>query len=169
MLSRYIPLSKLQFELLNPDLSVNMYPADDPYRHDLYDIDYLFVSVMLSNPLFWMESQFLSEKSRALLKAIIPTWKKYRKELTHADVRPIGEEPSGESLTGFIAETDTAIHLTAFREVTDRNTLTVKLPSAVRSYELIAAKSDTEIILNGDTVTVKMSSPRSYAWIKLDK
>ena len=169
MLSRYIPLSKLQFELLNPDLYREMYSNSDPYRHELYDIDYLFVSVMLSNPLFWMESQFLSDKSRAELKSVIPLWKKYREKLTHADVSPIGEEPSGNSLTGFIAECDDSFHLLVFRENTDRDTLTVTLPEAPSGYEMIAAKSDATVSLVGNIVSVTQSKNRSYVWVRLDK
>ena len=167
MLSRYVPLSKLQFELLNPDLCHDLYPTDDPYRHELYDIDYLFASVMLSNPLFWMETQFLSEKSRAQLKGIIPLWKKYRKELTDADVYPIGDEPSGESVCGFVANGTDGVHVLVFREFTDKDTIRIKLPRAVSGAELIASKSGCSFDLVSGELTVTVSDVRSYAWIRL--
>lgn len=169
MLSRYIPTSKMQFELINPELCTDKYSSDDPYRHELYGIDYLFVSVMLSNPLFWMETQFLSEKSRSLLKPLIALWKKYRTELTVADVSPIGEEPSGESVTGFLADADSSLHLLVFRESTDKNTLTVRLPRAAKTAEVIAANSECKVSLEGDCVTVSLAAPRSFAWVKLNK
>ena len=157
----------MQFELINPELCTDKYSSDDPYRHELYGIDYLFVSVMLSNPLFWMETQFLSEKSRSLLKPLIALWKKHRTELTTADVSPIGDEPSGESVTGFLADADSSLHLLVFRESTDKNTLTVRLPRAAKTAEVIAENSECKVSLDGESVTVTLASERSFAWVKL--
>lgn len=169
MLSRFIPTSKLQFELVNPELFTDKYDECDPFRHGSCDADYLFACVMLSNPLFWMETQFLSEKSRAELKSIIPTWKQYREELTHADVRPIGEEPSGASLTGFAAETDDAVHLLLFREATDRNTFDIDLGIDVSNCEVIAEKGDTDIVFYETILSVGFSEPRSFVWLRIAK
>ena len=169
MLSRYIPTAKLQFELVNPSLCADKYSTDDPYRPALYDADYLFATVMLSNPLFWMETQFLSAQSRVQLKRIIATWKHHREELTLADVSPIGEEPSGASLTGFLAETHEAYHLLLFREATERDVMTVSLPSDIKSIEMIAKNTETNVRISGNTITATFSMPRSYAWIKIGK
>ena len=169
MLSRFIPTAKLQFEIVNPELFTDKYSDSDPYRHGSCDADYLFATVMLSNPLFWMETQFLSDKARADLKSIIPVWKQYREALTHADVRPIGEEPSGASLTGFAAETDDSIHLVLIREATERDTITLDLDSSLAGYELIAEKSPTTVILDGGKLTVRFSEPRTYTWLRLKK
>ena len=169
MLSRYIPTAKLQFELINPALCHEKYSDTDPFRHALYDADYLFATVMLSNPLFWMETQFLPEKSREQLKEIIAKWKCHREELTFADVSPIGEEPCGASLTGFLAETSDAYHILLFREVTDRQDMTVTLPSFVKNVELIAQNTPTQISTGDNTLTATFSQPRSYVWLKVEK
>jgi alpha-galactosidase len=169
MLSRYIPTAKLQFELVNPALCHDQYSDTDPFRHALYDADYLFATVMLSNPLFWMETQFLSAQSREQLKKIIAKWKCHREDLTYADVAPIGEEPSGASLTGFLADTPKAYHLLLFREATDRNTMTIPLPRDIKSVEAIAQNAKTEIAVNGNQLTATFAMPRSYAWFKIGK
>ena len=169
MLSRYIPTAKLQFELVNPALCHEKYSDTDPYRHALYDADYLFATVMLSNPLFWMETQFLSEKSREQLREIIAKWKCYREELTLADVSPIGEEPCGASLTGFLAETSDAYHILLFREVTERDEMTLALPSSVKGVEIIAQNAKTKVARSGNTLTATISLPRAYAWLKAEK
>ena len=166
MLSRYIPTSKLQMELLNPELCTDKYPDDDPYCHRNFDIDYLFASVMLSNPLVWMETQFLSEKSRAQLKSIIPIWKKHRAELTNADVRPIGEEPSGEALTGFAAECGDKLHILLFRESTDRDTITLDLGHELSGVEVIAEKHHATVKADGSSITVTIPEARSYVWLR---
>ena len=169
MLSRFLPPAKMQFELINPDLFTDVYAPDDVYSHVHYEIDYLFASVMLSNPLFWMETQFLSERSRALLKDIIPLWKEYRESFTHADVRPIGEEPSGASLTGFAAETEKELHLILFREVTDRTSFALDLGISTEKATVIKSKSPTTLTKNGTSLTVEFSEPRSYVWVKIEK
>ncbi len=169
MLSRYVPLSKCQLELVNPELYTDKYDPRDPFRHGSCDADYLFASVMLSNPLFWMETQFLSDKARADLKSIIPAWRQYRAELTHADVRPIGEEPSGASLTGFVADAGDSLHVILFREATDRDTLTVDLGVEPSSIEVIKEKSPATVTSDGTRLTATLSEPRSYLWLKLAK
>lgn len=63
MLSKYIPASHLQLELVNPELNADKYAKNDVFATPFYDIEYLFASVMLSNPLFWMELQNLSKEN----------------------------------------------------------------------------------------------------------
>lgn len=170
LLSRFIPASKFQFELLNPELCTDKYNSDDALRPELYDIDYLFASVMYSNPLFWMETQFLSEESRARLKRIIGIWKKHRKAITNADVYPIGEEPSGVSMTGFSADTGDEIYVSVFRECTERESFTFDLGQQVTGdCELIASNTAVEFSANGSSLAVDFSKMRSYAWFVLKK
>lgn len=169
MLSRFVPLAKCQFELVNPELYTSKYDPADPFRHGSCDADYLFASVMLSNPLFWMETQFLSDKARADLKSIIPVWKQYREELTTADVRPVGEEPSGASLTGFAADIGDSIHVILFREATERDTVTVDLGAYLSAIEIIKEKAPATATADGSRLTVTFAEERSYVWLKIAK
>ena len=168
-LSRFVPASKLQFELVNTELYTDKYSDSDELRPALYGIDYLFASVMISNPLFWMETQFLSDGCRERLKAIVPIWKSYRNELAECDVYPIGEKPSGRALTGFAADHGDTSHLLVFREVTDRDSFTFTLRDEYGSGELVVSDAPVDFELNGNTVKVKFENKRSYAWIKLRK
>ena len=170
LLSRFIPASKFQFELLNPELCTDKYGSDDALRPELYDADYLFASVMYSNPLFWMETQFLSEESRARLKRIIGIWKKHRKAITSADVYPIGEEPSGASMTGFSADTGDEIYVSVFRECTERESFTFDVGHQLTGdCELLLSNTAVEYSANGSLLTVDFSKMRSYAWFVLKK
>ena len=169
MLSRYIPLSKLQFELVNPELFLDKYDLNDPFRHGICTADYLFAEVMLSNPLFWMETQELSDSARRDLKKIIPTWKQYRSELTAADVRPIGEEPRGDSLTGFIAEGDREMHILIFREATDKEELSFSIGSCVKSFEILLSSAPASARIDGSMISARIGAPRSYLWIRAIK
>jgi len=166
-LSRFIPASKFQFELVNPTLFTDKYSKDDPLRPELYDIDYLFVSVMLSNPLFWMETQFLPEECRERLKRIIPLWKEHRVNLTVADVYPIGEEPTGLSMTGFVADAGDEKHILLFREATERDSFTFDVGFDASGAELLASNGSVSFTAKNNTVTVTFDKMRSYAWLKI--
>lgn len=166
-LSEYIPASKLQFELLNPTLFFEKYREEDPLRPALYDADYLFACVMVSNPLFWMEMQRLHARDAERLRTIVGVWREWRGELVRADVRPIGEEPSGVSLTGFAAETEDALHLVLLREVTERDTFTVEIGENFAAPVTVATNADVEVALREGRLTVKLSAPRAYAWIRI--
>ena len=166
-LSKFIPASKFQFELVNPELYTDKYSSDDPLRPELYDIDYLFASVMVSNPLFWMETQFLSERCRAKLKKIIAIWREYRAEFATADVMPIGREPDGCSMTGFSVDLGTERHLILFREVTDEKVATYDLGAEIESVSVIAANTTTEQTVNGSSVSVSFGKKRSYVWLRV--
>ena len=96
-LSRYFPASRMQMEVLN--LRRNKDKYDDILAPDNYDIDFVFASVMVANPLLWMELQGLDDDSRQKLSKIIDVYKKYRDDFI--SVIPILDEPDGFSITGF--------------------------------------------------------------------
>lgn len=168
MISRYIPTSKFQFELINPDLYKECYAETDPFVPSLYDMDYLFATVMLSNPLFWMEMQFLSDERKAQLKDIMDVWKKHRDILANADIMPIGDKPNGRSFTGFYISTNQEPqYLLLFREVTDNNSTVIKCPVKSANTEVLVSNADVNIKLNNGLIYAEFSKQRSYAFIKL--
>ena len=168
-LSEFVPPSKLQMELLNPKRFTEKYREDDVLRPETYGVDYMFASVMVSNPLFWMEMQYLEQSDKDLLRDIVSIWKKHRHELVRADVRPICEEPSGASLTGFAAETEDALHLILLREVTDRDLFTVKLGEGLGAPTLITTNANADVTVEKGELQVRLDAPRSYAWIRFTK
>ena len=165
-LAAYVPSSKFQFELVNPTLYTEQYEKDDPLRPALYDIDYLFASVMVSNPLFWMEMQRLPIHCRQRLKSIVSHWKCWREELTRADVRPIGEEPSGCSMTGFVAKDEKSVHVILLREVTNRDTYTFVTNENLQNAEVICSNTDVQVTIDQSSVTVRFEKPRAYVWLR---
>ena len=168
MISRYLPASRFQFELLNPDLNADKYAPADPFAPQRYSMDYLFASVMLSNPLFWMEMQFLPARRREELARIMPIWKGLQKQLAQADVCPIGEKPSGRSMTGFCIFTNgTPAYLLLFREVTDRTQAWIPAPVEKAETEILAANGACKVSVENRFVSAEFESPRSYALVKL--
>jgi alpha-galactosidase len=168
MLGHYIPTSKFQFELVNPNLNVQSYRENDPFAPSLYDMDYLFACVMLSNPLFWMEMQFLSKEHRREIENIFPTWKSLRPFLANADVKPIGNKPSGRSFTGFeISDGSKVKYLLLFREVTDCDHACMMTDTANAEVKVLASNTQAWVrVLDGCT-EVRLAKPRAYALIEL--
>ena len=167
-LSELVPASKLQFELLNPKRFTEAYAKEDVLRPETYGIDYFFASVMVSNPLFWMEMQHLSEEDAERLASIVGVWRAWRGELVRADVCPILEEPSGASLTGFTAKTEDALHVILLREVTEREDFAFEV-EGYTSPTLLATNANAAVSLTDEALRVRLDAPRSYAWIRLEK
>ncbi len=164
-LSRYLPTCRFQFEIVNPDLAPEAY-GDDDFAPVHCDLDYLFASVMVSNPLFWMEVQFLTEERRAQLNRIFPLWRSLREELAAADVTPIGEIPDARSMTGFCGVKGEDVYLVLLREVTHRETFCYDLPVSVTDLEVLATNADGTVTADGTRVTASFSKERGYSFVK---
>ena len=116
MLSQFIPPRKFQFELLNNSRNDEKY-GDDPLRPATYDITYEFASVMVANPLVWMEMSNLTDKQIASLQKLVSVYRDVRKDFFNAEIYPIGEQPDGCSYTGFqIVVDDKTGYLLLFKE-----------------------------------------------------
>ena len=168
-ISKYLPSNRFQFELVNPELNKDkQYHANDPLAPKYYGLDYLFAGVMLSNPLFWTELQFLSAESKAALAPLFAVWKEHRGVLSAADVAPIGEKPCGTSHTGFYVSVDgVPKYLLTFREYTDREEHSFELPAEMTEATLLYSNADVDITADGKKLFVRYSKPRAYAFIKL--
>ena len=167
-ISRYEPSNRFQFELINPDLNKTSYNEGDPFAPSNYDMDYLFASVMLSNPLFWMEMQSLPEERRAELTPLMKVWKEHRAALAKADVMPIGEKPSGRSNTGFyISKDGEPQYLLLFREVNECDSAIFTIPAKNAEAEVLYSNADVKVKIEDGVVSAKFSKPRAYAFVKL--
>ncbi len=165
MLSKYLPTQKFQFELNNPDLNGDFYDETDDFAPKNYDMDYLFAISMLSNPLFWMEMQFLSKERRTQLQRIMPIWKEIREELSDAIVTPIGNKPTGRSICGFKIEAKNNNYLLIFRESTNENTFSFETNNL--NATVLATNDEVKLNYHGTKLYVTFNKQRSYALIKL--
>ncbi len=168
LLSSYIPASKLQFELVNPGLNADCYDENDDFAPSKYDADYLFASVMLSNPLFWMELQFLSDENTEKLKNIISFWHSYREIFKNSDVSPIGEKPSGRSFTGFRIKNGNDEYALLFREATGSENGVFVMPNEVTDARVLLSNAEVSLQCIGKALNASFSKPRAYAFIKLN-
>ena len=165
MLSELFPARKFQFELLNNLRNADKYEAaapGDELAPANYDIDWLFASVMVSNPLFWMEMQHLSAEQTERLARIVSVWKNERDRLYEAEVEPIGSLPDGYAFTGFDAKLGSGGYLILLRESGEARFAY----DGISEVEVLASSGGFEYKISGGELSVGFEKPRSYAFLK---
>lgn len=124
MLSKYVPSQNLQIEFLNKWRNAELYKGD-PLAPANYTFDYVFAISMMAQPLAWFEATNLPEE--ALSTA--PLIKKYRDiqpDIQSGVILPVGDEPNGNSWTGFQSVKEQSGYLLIFRENHPSSTAFIK-------------------------------------------
>ena len=116
MLSRYIPVEKLQIEFLNPWRNQHKYLPNDPLAPANIPFDYQVAVTLVAQPLAWMElSQLPREAGR--LSSLLEKYTSYRHKIHQGTILPVGDEPGGYGWTGFQSlVNDKEGYLLVFRE-----------------------------------------------------
>lgn len=169
-LARVIPTRRLQMELLNPRRNAQKYDGI-LFAPNTYSPDYLFASVMVANPLFWMEMTNLCDEDATTLAKISDVYKKYKKELFNSRVIPVGEMPNGTTFSGYCCKNsdDNVYNLILFRESSSNDTYSFKLPYNIgnKNIETVYQSADTIYNINNNFVTVNFSQKQTFVWIRI--
>ncbi len=169
-LAHVVPTRRLQMEILNTRRNTDKYEGI-PFAPNTYKPDYLFATVMVANPLFWMEMTNLDDDYAESLAKISNIYKDYKQELFNSRVIPVGECPDGMTFSGYACKNmeDKSYNLILFREATNEDTYTFKLPDDMdgKTAEIIYQSAPADVALNGDSATVKFSDKRSFVWVKI--
>lgn len=168
-LAHVIPTRRLQMELLNTRRNTKNYEGV-LFAPNTYSPDYLFATVMVANPLFWMEMSNLHDDYAETLAKISTVYKNYKQEIFASRVIPIGEMPNGMAFSGYACENKDAkvYNIILFREASNEDTYTFKLTKDISKLnaEKIYQNSDIEYEINGDSITVKFGEQRSFIWLR---
>lgn len=169
-LAHVIPTRRLQMELLNTRRNTDKYEGY-LFAPDTYSPDYLFATVMVANPLFWMEMTHLDDSDAQTLAKISSVYKKYKQELFDSHVIPIGECPNGMSFSGYFCENydKKTANIILFRESSKQDTYTFKIPKSIdsKNIEIIYQSAPADIEMNGDSLKIKFEKQLSFVWIKV--
>ncbi len=168
-LGKYLPTFRFQFELTNPDLYPEKYRDDDPFAPSKYGMDYLFASVMLSSPLFWMELQHLSKERKDELAPLMKIWREIRKDFADADIIPIGDEPTGRSFTGFHIKRQTGkSYLLLLREVNDIGEYDYRIDTDAKSFKILISNADAKVHFENGILHAEFSKDRAYILAEIE-
>ena len=169
-LAHVIPTRRLQMELLNTRRNTDKYEGV-LFAPNTYSPDYLFATVMVANPLFWMEMSNLHDEDAETLAKISTIYKDYKAELFASRVIPIGNRPDGMNFSGYccVGEDKKSAHLILFREATDEDKYTFELPVDVadKNIEIIYQNAPAEVGFDDNRATVKFAEKRSFVWVKV--
>ncbi len=169
LLATLLPTRQLQFEFLNNRRNPEKY-GDDPLAPIHYDMDYLFATVMMSNPLVWMELSELDPRDIPPLRRIVSVWRAHRDALYKADISPIGEEPSGFGFTGFFADGGESAYALLFREMAETNSFTFAIPAlSGKDYtiEVLDATGSSTVFPAQNGLQATFPRERSYLFAKI--
>lgn len=170
-LARVIPTRRLQMEILNIRRNTDRYNGY-LFAPNTYSLDYLFATVMVANPLFWMEMTNLSDDDAKLLAEISGIYKNYKAELFESRVIPIGKMPNGMAFSGYYCQNadKKSENVILFREATKDHTHTFKLPADVagKNMKVIYQNAPTDVKINGDSITVEFAKQISFVWLRFD-
>ena len=170
-LARVIPTRRLQMEILNIRRNTDRYNGY-LFAPNTYSLDYLFATVMVANPLFWMEMTNLADDDAKLLAEISGIYKNYKAELFESRVIPIGKMPNGMAFSGYYCQNadKKSENVILFREATKDHTHTFKLPADVagKNMKVIYQNAPTDVKINGDSITVEFAKQISFVWLRFD-
>lgn len=168
-LAHVIPTRRLQMELLNTRRNTKNYEGV-LFAPNTYSPDYLFATVMVANPLFWMEMSNLDDDYAEKLAKISTVYKNYKQEIFASRVIPIGEMPNGMTFSGYCCKdkANRVYNLILFREAAESDTFTFELPDDISDLkaEKIYQNADCEYTTSDNKITVNFSSKRTFVWLR---
>ncbi|MFA7185306.1 MAG: hypothetical protein WC082_10450, partial [Victivallales bacterium] len=119
-LSKYMRPQILQIEVADPNaICYEAYKGKLFAAPDVYPPEYWLAIAMFANPLIWLAPSRLTKESKKIFREMIDLHLKYRKQIFEEEIYPLGEEPSGKALTGFISTNMAGSKgfILAFREI----------------------------------------------------
>lgn len=168
-LSKYVRPQVLQIEVANPnDVDGEIYKNKQLAAPGLYPPEYWLAISMFANPLIWLAPSQLPDDSKKVFRKMIDLHLKYRTQIFEEEIYPIGDEPDGKALTGFISTNGdgTKGFILAFRELEGPESAAWDIPfiknESVKINEL-ASNTDAEIsCLEAGKFQVKLAEKASY-------
>ena len=167
-LSRYVAPERFQIEFLNPWRNADKYPANDRFAPANYSFGYIAAISFAAQPLAWMEASNLPEEAY-YVGDIFKKWHDIAPALHGGTILPVGDEPSGQSWTGFQSITDSKHgYLIIYREDTPASKGCIKtwLPAGKRvKLHAVLGKGKNRLVKvdSGGRIPVKFSAPNSFA------
>ena len=164
-LSKYMCPEDLQIEIASPESIAADLSADAPEkRPDVYSLEYWAAIALFANPLIWTAPSKISAEEKKIFRKMNDLHKAYRDQLAECEIYPVGQEPSGKSVTGFFARNKGMgkSYLLLFREQnsTDEKS-TIALPRMkAAQWDIIAGIGSVTGLENGNIEAVL--PPKSY-------
>lgn len=162
LLSHFVDPRRLRIEFLNNERNKDKYP-NDPLAPCHYSPKYLYVSTIFANPLMWFEISNLSEEYKKSMKEIISLCRPIRREIAKSNVYPIGDEPDGFSISGFISvDSEESGYVAIFRAAGEESCITVDVPIVDTDYDFTSLSGEGESFACTSRGKISFNLPQKY-------
>ncbi len=164
-LAHWIPAQKLQLEVPWPgDINRDFYRKKGESFPDEYPWDYWLAIPMAAAPLLWFAPSSLPDADRAMCRKMMGVYRQLRPLLSDADVLPVGEVPTGHSITGFFIRSGISGFLILFREKNCKDTVAeLSLPGMPFRTEWKRISGDARITVSDGRITIRWKASPSFA------
>ena len=171
-LAHWVPTQKLQIEVPWPgDINREFYLKKGESFPDSYPWAYWLAIPLTASPLLWFSPSSLPDQDRAECRKMMNLYRQLRPLLAGSDVSPVGELPSGSSVTGFLVRGKQAGFLLLFREKDCKTAVSelslAGLPAGIK-WEKISGNA--RMAASDSRITVHWKSSPSfsiYTWNKI--
>ena len=103
-LGRYLRLQFLQMEIPSvTDVRIELYEEKGLKDPRVYPPEYWAAVALFANPLFWMNPSEVPPDIISRYRNVIELHKKFRDRIWAGEIYPVGSEPDGKSITGFLS------------------------------------------------------------------
>lgn len=166
-LAKYVRPQVLQIEVPNPHIiDYSAYEENQLFAPDVYPPEYWFAIAMFANPLMWLAPSQLPENIKKTFRELIDLHLKFRQQIFEGEVYPIGNEPDGKSITGFISinADGTKGFILLFRELEAAESAKFDIPfiNGEISFEKIAGQDGHINYSESGGAEVKIEKPASF-------
>lgn len=164
-LAEWVDPLRLRMEWLNPHRNADMY-ADDPLGPAAHSGDFLFATVMFSNPLAWFEVSNLPGRTLDEAASLVAVWKQWRDRMFAGTIVPVGSPPDGVNWSGFASlGEDDAICL-IFRGFNQRPAACIDVPGLAEGpwrVDTLATNGRVDASVATGGLNVSLDRPLTYA------
>ena len=168
-LSRYVRSQVLQIEIASPqDIDYDSYREGGISAPDAYPLEYWLAVAMFANPLIWLAPSLLPDDTKKVFRKMIDLHLKYRTQIFEEEIYPLGGEPGGKALTGFISTNadGTKGFILVFRELDGPESAIWDIPfiknESVKITEIAASAQGEITCLDAGKFQVKLAEKASY-------
>ena len=115
-----------------------------------------------------MEVQHLDTEDRDAIKRVSDVWKIHRAAIASSDIMPIGNEPNGSALTGFLCTGAGYGYVIALREVCDDDSLKISLPFDIKNPELLSSSNGVKLSFADKELKFEFTDMRQFAFCRFE-
>lgn len=165
-LGRWLPLERLQIEILNPHRNPDKYRGD-ALAPGLYDMAYVAATAILAQPLLWMEVQHLAPGDQKALRGVTDAFAPVMSQ--GPVVEPMGPMPDGTTWTGFRISTGKEDFVLVFREWNQVSSWVIPGTAGRQGAVLFSNRMGSSPLVKAtpEGVLITLDEPASFALCRL--